>query len=249
MRNRKPFDLRTPLALWSLFLGIFSLIGSLRTFPTLFKAVMKHGIFDYTCSDSKRDYITPDNGVGVWIFLFVISKIPEFVDTFFIVLRKKKLIFLHWYHHITVMIFCWNCFTTLSSLGAVFASINFTVHAIMYIFYFLTALGYKPKPYAMFVTVTQILQMFVGVFLNSYPVYIFTFVEKKDMFGTMFSNKFFKPTYNYKILHDPTPGCKVNPGTAIAGLLMYISYLILFVIFFYNAYVKKEPTQIKKKTQ
>jgi elongation of very long chain fatty acids protein 6 len=34
------------------------------------------------------------------------SKVPETIDTLFIVLRRQKLIFLHWYHHATVLVYC-----------------------------------------------------------------------------------------------------------------------------------------------
>ncbi len=53
-----------------------------------------HGICD------SRSYIGSYGG-GIWAFLFPLSKLPELVDTAFIVLRKQKMVFLHWYHHIT----------------------------------------------------------------------------------------------------------------------------------------------------
>ncbi len=53
-----------------------------------------HGICD------SRSYIGSYGG-GIWAFLFPLSKLLELVDTAFIVLRKQKMVFLHWYHHIT----------------------------------------------------------------------------------------------------------------------------------------------------
>ena len=59
--------------------------------------------------------------VGLWLFLFIMSKFPELIDTAFIVLKKGVLIFLHWYHHITVLLFCWQSYATRSSTGIYFA--------------------------------------------------------------------------------------------------------------------------------
>jgi len=50
-----------------------------------------------------------------WAFCF--SKLPELIDTVFIVLRKQPLIFLHWYHHASVLIYCWFSYQDYSSTG------------------------------------------------------------------------------------------------------------------------------------
>ena len=57
---------------------------------------------------------------GLWVMLFIFSKIPELIDTAFIVLRKKPLIFLHWYHHITVLLFCWSSYSSVAGSGLYF---------------------------------------------------------------------------------------------------------------------------------
>jgi hypothetical protein len=48
------------------------------------------------------------------ITIFCISKVPELIDTLFIVLRKQKLIFLHWFHHATVLIYSWYRYVFIS---------------------------------------------------------------------------------------------------------------------------------------
>ena len=52
-------------------------------------------------------YIEDDKVSGFWATMFVLSKVPELGDTIFIVLRKQPLIFLHWYHHATVLVYSW----------------------------------------------------------------------------------------------------------------------------------------------
>jgi len=45
--------------------------------------------------------------------------------------------FLHWYHHITVLLFCWHSYAVTSSTGLYFVAMNFSVHAVMYGYYYL----------------------------------------------------------------------------------------------------------------
>ena len=69
-------------------------------------------------------------------------QVPELGDTIFIVLRKQKLIFLHWYHHITVLIYCWYSFSQYTAPARWFVVMNFIVHSIMYTYYAFRALRY-----------------------------------------------------------------------------------------------------------
>ena len=89
-----------------------------------------------------------------------LSKIFEFGDTVFIVLRKQKLIFLHWYHHVVVMICVFYAKALGQPFGRWFATINYAVHAIMYSYYTLRALKIRvPKIVAMMITAIQSAQV------------------------------------------------------------------------------------------
>ncbi|CAD1479820.1 unnamed protein product, partial [Heterotrigona itama] len=92
MSNRPKFNLRGPLALWSGLLATFSIIGFSRTAPELFHVLEQHGFYHSVCTPSN---LLQDCVSGFWTWIFVLSKISEFIDTIFIVLRKQPLIFLH----------------------------------------------------------------------------------------------------------------------------------------------------------
>ena len=54
----------------------------------------------------------------------------ELLDTFFIVIHKKKLIFLHWYHHVSVLLYCWHSYVYKAPLGILFCVMNYGVHSM-----------------------------------------------------------------------------------------------------------------------
>ena len=58
-------------------------------------------------SRAKRYLVGP---TGLWVGLFIFSKFPELLDTAFLVLQKKRVIFLHWFHHTTVLLYCWHAY-------------------------------------------------------------------------------------------------------------------------------------------
>ena len=49
-----------------------------------------------------------DSFISYWSEKFAMSKLIEYGDTVFLVLRKRPISFLHWYHHTTVLAYTWH---------------------------------------------------------------------------------------------------------------------------------------------
>lgn len=219
MKNRQPFNLRKPLAAWNCLLAVFSLFGFLRTGPDLLDVI--RGPNGFHRSVCVRDSLNPPT--AFWAYLFTLSKMLELGDTVFIVLRKTPLIFLHWYHHSTVLIFSWLCYPQAEPIFRYVGVMNYAVHSVMYSYYGCKALQWKvPRFCSMFITTAQISQMAIGLFVNFYAMYA------KAIMG-------WECDRSYK-------------GFAIL-MGMYGSYLILFGKFFYKTYLgggQKKKVEKKK---
>lgn len=218
-QREKPFDLRLVLAAWNALLCLFSFIGMCRTMPYLIASILSKPYEETVCSVPTEGW--GEGPTGFWVMLFIFSKIPELVDTVFIVLRKRPLIFLHWYHHVTVLLFCWSAYSTLAGSGLYFVAMNYSVHALMYGYYCLQALRMCPKSFpAVLITMSQIAQMFVGT-------------------GVCISCW-------YYLLSGRS--CHNDTSNLIAGALMYGSYLYLFCEFAVKRYVfpKQQKAANKK---
>jgi len=206
MSNRQPFQLRGALTCWNVSLAIFSIMGAARTLPEFIHTFSTQGFYHSLCIPS---FIERDRVSGFWTWMFVISKVPELGDTVFIVLRKQPLIFLHWYHHVTVLIYCWYSFSEYTAPARWFIVMNFIVHSMMYTYYAFRALRYRvPKWIAMVITSSQLVQMVIGCIVN-YMAYQF---KQNGM------------------------ECGVSNTNLKLSLIMYTSYFVLFARFFYNTY-------------
>jgi len=208
-------------ASWNLFLSLFSFAGMMRTLPHLLHNLGTMSGREVLCTDAEAAY--GSGSTGIWVFAFCFSKIPELFDTFFLVAHKKPVIFLHWYHHITVLLYCWHSYATKSPAGLFFIVMNYAVHAIMYGYYYLTSIKAKPKWLnPMIITCAQISQMVVGVVVQLMSFY-----------------------YYHTAGSSPIP-CEIKQQNVVAGFVMYGSYLFLFARFFVFRYLTKKKKGLKK---
>lgn len=215
MKDRHPVSLDNALDVWNISLSLFSFCGMVRTVPHLLHNMATMSFRDTICTPPLITY--GEGACGFWVVLFIFSKIPELVDTAFIVLRKSKLIFLHWYHHITVLLFCWHAYAFTSSSGLYFISMNYTVHAFMYGYYFLSKRHKWIRNFAHLITIAQISQMIVGTFICGMSLVY---------------------------LMDDKP-CVIKPNNVIAGGLLYGSYLYLFAEFFVKRFIGGGKQKVK----
>ncbi|NWZ43003.1 ELOV6 protein, partial [Brachypodius atriceps] len=168
MKERRPFNLRVPLILWSFSLTLFSFIAACRVWKHLAFIFSTKGFKHSVCSRSF--YVHPLS--KLWIYLFVLSKLVELGDTLFIVLRKKKLIFLHWYHHLLTMILSWYGYRIMAIGIGWNAALNLTIHCLTYSYYTVTAMGIRvPRSIAMLVTTAQMVQMTGFVIINIFGIF------------------------------------------------------------------------------
>ncbi len=203
MADREPYNLRLPLVVWNTALSVFSAAGFGFTVRELACSLASHGWDAVVCGvhGAPGGEHIRFGYAGIWVALFAASKVPELADTAFIVLRKRPLLLLHWYHHATVLAYCWLAYGWRSNAGFLFAVMNYGVHAVMYAYYALAAAGCKP-PHGWIVTRLQIAQMAAGCLLCVY-------VWARRALGE---------------------ACDDLRATALATLL-YASYLALFVDF------------------
>lgn len=83
------------------------------------------------------------------LWIFYVSKLPEFIDTWIMLLRGslRQVTFLHVYHHSSVFVIQWATFFYAPGGESYLASIlNSGVHVLMYGYYFWSACSAKPIP-------------------------------------------------------------------------------------------------------
>lgn len=217
MSTRPKFELRGMLCVWNTLLAAFSIIGFTRTAPELIHVLKNYGLRHSICIPS---FIEQDCVSGFWTWMFVLSKLPELGDTIFIVLRKQRLIFLHWYHHITVLLYSWFSYTEYTASARWFVVMNYCVHSIMYSYYALKTMQYHPPKWiSMVITTLQLAQMVIGCAINISA---------------------------YQYLEAGQVDCHISRVNIRFSLAMYLSYFVLFARFFHKSYLGQNQPSLRK---
>uniref|UniRef100_A0A915CL15 Elongation of very long chain fatty acids protein n=1 Tax=Ditylenchus dipsaci TaxID=166011 RepID=A0A915CL15_9BILA len=212
MANRKPFEFTYPLIYWNAFVAVFSIAGFVRMTPTVFRAIQTKGL---THTYTQIGELQTDKVAGYWAFLWVVSKVPEFVDTIFIVLRKKPLMFMHWYHHALTGYFAYVTFAQGNAYAMWVVYMNYFIHSFMYTYFCIRALTpvfrFRVHPqFAQWMTGAQIVQFLITHVVMGHLLYLCATTNK---------------TYAVTV-----------KGFAV-GTIMEVSYLLLWFHFYYVSYI------------
>ncbi|KAJ9616760.1 hypothetical protein H2200_000479 [Cladophialophora chaetospira] len=116
-----------------------------------------------------------NEGLAFYGWFFYLSKFYEVVDTLIILAKGRKSSLLQTYHHAGAMLSMWAGIRYMSPPIWMFVLVNSGIHAIMYTFYLLSALGIKvPKWFKQSLTTLQITQFVIGAsyaFLHLFVAY------------------------------------------------------------------------------
>ena len=208
MRDRPAYGFRRALLAWNVGLAVFSTISAVTIFPSQLDIMLREGVGRGVCWS--LGYTDPK--IGLWTFLFILSKVAELGDTAFIVLRKSPLTVLHVYHHASVLVFCWFMYTTRHAYPVWFMILNSIVHSVMYSYYAVKAFGFRvPSKISQCVTFLQLAQFVIAINCTMYAFY----------------------------LKSTGLECDIDFRGVARTLILYLSYTVFFLNFFYQRYVKK----------
>eukprot|EP00635_Sarcinochrysidales_sp_CCMP3193_P003353 CAMPEP_0118910148 /NCGR_PEP_ID=MMETSP1166-20130328/12415_1 /TAXON_ID=1104430 /ORGANISM="Chrysoreinhardia sp, Strain CCMP3193" /LENGTH=282 /DNA_ID=CAMNT_0006849601 /DNA_START=18 /DNA_END=866 /DNA_ORIENTATION=+ len=154
------------------------------------------------------DATTPAMSHVLW--LFYISKVLDFMDTFFILVGKKwkQLSFLHVYHHFSIFLVYWlNLHVNYDGDVYLTIALNGFIHTVMYTYYFVS-MHTRDIWWKKFLTLAQLAQF---TCMNTQAAYILF-----------------------------TPGCSQSPPRVTKFYFAYImSMFVLFMHFYLSSYSNK----------
>lgn len=192
------YSLKFPLFVWNAALCIYSGLSTYALLPPLVKKVYNEGYLESVCLFNKKDSYLYQT-YGWWIFTLCLSKIVELGDTAFLILRGKKVPFIHWYHHLVTLGMGYTQCIKISGPAEWATTMNAFIHTWMYAYYAISV--YYPMKGNKILSILQIFQMIHGIIITTlYNIYtdtkyfdyipIVIYGIYTHLFITMYKNKY-----------------------------------------------------------
>lgn len=210
MKGAKPLKVgpfaKAFILLHNVLLAVYSAVVFLETAPLVLNCVITHkGLVGAasSCPGLKSSRMM------FWAWTFYISKFYEFVDTWLLLARRIKPIFLQTYHHIGAVVAMYLLLEARFPGVWIFVVLNSFIHSLMYSYYALTTVGIRP-PMKQLITSLQIIQFFSG----NYMAFVAYWNQSPPLNKAQLDSMLFNQIYT--------------------GILV-----VLFMNFSYHTYVKK----------
>jgi len=215
----QPIPLKGLFMLHNVLLTASSLALLLLFIEQLTPIIAHHGLFYAVCSDAAWN-----KPLELLYYLNYLVKYWELADTMFLALKKKRLEFLHYFHHSATMVLCYTQLCGKTSVSWVPITLNLAVHVAMYYYFFRTAAGAKIW-WKQYLTTMQIVQFIIDLGF----IYVCSF-------------------YYFGYAHfDITTKCAGEDVAAAFGCGLLTSYLLLFINFYFKTYKTKSKTMSRSK--
>lgn len=167
MKNKKPMEFKGLMHVYN----IFQVGACMYMWISTWKGGWLSR-YNWICQDVERDTDpnSPAMLMAATCHYFYLSKLLDFVDTIFFVIRKKEkqMTNLHIIHHTVMPIYTWiGCRWLPGGHETFTALINCFIHVCMYSYYFLSSLGPWIQPYLWWKRYLTSMQMIQFIMIGS----------------------------------------------------------------------------------
>lgn len=212
MENRKPLEVKAYIRLYNFSMILMNMYLIKRAL-----ALVDNGRSFFNCKGVEMDFSRVYE-IAQLTELFLLSRLADFLDTIWFVLRKKQshVSFLHVFHHsyVPTVAYIATRWVPVVPNAMSFPFINSAIHVVMYAYYLLSTFpALRPRLWwKRYLTGLQMTQFVLVLFYN--------------VFGYFYFGNF----------------CGKSQNTTLASSLVSAAiFLVLFYSFYQKAYVRSAP--------
>jgi len=222
MKTREPINLKILMVVHNGMLSLFSLVLLLLIIENLIP-LWSGGLWYSLCTPEV--YSTFHN-LQLLYYINYVFKYYELLDTAFLLLGKRKLEFIQWYHHSATLWLTYTQIAGRSTMQWIPIVLNLAVHVLMYYYFFMTALK-KTVWWKKYLTAFQIVQFLIDLIFCYYCATL------------LIIEAYYSDLY-------PGVTCNASFGAAVVGTGILTSYFFLFIHFFIKTYNQPRVADKKK---